>query len=112
MLRAYLVGAVVPGWSQVDPSAEALLMVIMGGPGTVIGPLIGAVIIEPVSEMANLFTRHWPLALGVLYVVVILFAPQGIVGWLQQRLTSPARRAARSEPVSEVRPAAVSGEVA
>jgi branched-chain amino acid transport system permease protein len=110
VLRAYLVGAVVPGWSQVDPSAEALLMVIMGGPGTVIGPLVGAAIIEPVAEMANLFTRHWPLVLGVLYVVVILGAPEGIVGWLRRRLPAGASRPVTSERPSEALPAAASSE--
>jgi branched-chain amino acid transport system permease protein len=110
VLRAYLVGAVVPAWSQVDPSAEALLMVIMGGPGTVIGPLVGAAIIEPVAELANLFTQRWPLVLGVLYVVVILFAREGIVGWLRQRF--PARPKVEAEALiltsaaaTEVRPA-------
>lgn len=111
VLRAYLVGAVVPGWSQVDPSAEALLMVIMGGPGTVIGPLVGAAIIEPASEMANLFTSHWPLVLGVLYVVVILFAPQGIVGWLLQRRPVRRRLVRPSRPVEEPFAAAATGEV-
>ena len=37
VLRAYLTGAVTPGWAEVTPSAEALLMVIMGGPGTITG---------------------------------------------------------------------------
>jgi branched-chain amino acid transport system permease protein len=110
VLRAYLVGAVVPGWAQVDPSAEALLMVIMGGPGTVIGPLVGAAIIEPVSEMANLFTRHWPIVLGLLYVVVILFAPEGIVGWIAPRLPAIGRLAKRPAAAIEAAPAAVSGE--
>ena len=109
VLRAYLVGAVVPAWSQVDPSAEALLMVIMGGPGTVVGPLVGAAIIEPVSEMANVFTRRWPLVLGVLYVIVILFAPEGIVGWIRQRL--PVRkRPAGNRAAEEAVPAAVPSE--
>jgi branched-chain amino acid transport system permease protein len=112
VLRAYLVGAVVPAWSQVDPSAEALLMVIMGGPGTVIGPLVGAIIIEPVSEMANLFTRHWPLVLGGLYVVVILFAPEGIVGWIQQRLPAGPPRLKRRSKAAEPVAAAVSSEAA
>jgi branched-chain amino acid transport system permease protein len=112
VLRAYLVGAVVPGWSQVDPSAEALLMVIMGGPGTVIGPLVGAAIIEPVSEMANLFTRHWPFVLGLLYVVVILFAPQGVVGWIRQRLAPGGRPAGTSEQAGLTIQPAVSSDVA
>ncbi|MFI5267094.1 MAG: branched-chain amino acid ABC transporter permease [Chloroflexota bacterium] len=105
VLRAYLVGAVVPGWSQVDASAEALLMVIMGGPGTVIGPLVGAAIIEPVSELANLFTQRWPLVLGVLYVVVILFAREGIVGWVRERF--PARMTAGTESLALPAAAAV-----
>ena len=99
-------------WLTLSVLCLSLLMVIMGGPGTVIGPLVGAVIIEPVSEMANVFTRHWPLVLGVLYVVVILFAPQGIVGWLQQRVAASGRRWPRSERAGEPIPAAVSGEVA
>lgn len=91
VLRAYLVGAVVPEWSLVDPSAEALLMVIMGGPGTLIGPLIGAAIIEPGAEIAGFFTTHWLLVLGVLYVIVVLLAPEGIVGWVKRRLPGAAR---------------------
>lgn len=86
VLYAFLVGAVAPGWAGVTPSAEALLMVIMGGPGTVIGPVVGAVVIISVSEIASMFTQRWMIVLGTTYVVVILFAPDGIVGRLRRLL--------------------------
>lgn len=85
VMRVFLTGAVVPSWAEVTPSAEALLMVIMGGPGTVIGPLIGAAIIVPAGQVANFFTTRWQLVLGAIYVVVILFAPEGLVGWARRR---------------------------
>lgn len=87
VLRAYLTGAVTPGWAEVTPSAEALLMVIMGGPGTVVGPLLGAAIIVPAGQIANFFTTRWMLVLGTIYIVVVLFAPEGIIGTLQRRLS-------------------------
>lgn len=84
VLYAFHVGAIAPGWAGVTPSAEALLMVIIGGPGTVVGPLVGAGVIIPVSEVANIFTQRWMMVLGATYVVVILFAPDGIVGRLRR----------------------------
>ncbi len=84
VLRAYLTEAVTPGWAEVTPSAEALLMVIIGGPGTVVGPLIGALIVVPAGQIANFFTNRWQLVLGVVYVLVVLFAPGGIIGLLRR----------------------------
>jgi len=84
VLRAYLTEAVTPGWAEVTPSAEALLMVIMGGPGTIVGPVIGAAIVVPAGQIANFFTNRWMIVLGAIYVVVVLFAPGGIVGWLRR----------------------------
>jgi branched-chain amino acid transport system permease protein len=86
VLRAYLTGAVTPGWAEVTPSAEALLMVIMGGPGTIMGPVIGAAIIVPAGQIANFFTTRWMLVLGVIYVAVVLFAPEGIIGAVRRRV--------------------------
>jgi branched-chain amino acid transport system permease protein len=91
VLRAYLTGAVTPGWAEVTPSAEALLMVIMGGPGTVFGPIIGAAIIVPAGQIANFFTTRWMLVLGVIYVAVVLFAPEGIIGAVRRRLVREDR---------------------
>ncbi len=91
VLRAYLTEAVTPGWAEVTPSAEALLMVIIGGPGTVVGSLIGAAIVVPAGQIANFFTNRWQLVLGTIYVVVVLFAPGGIMGWLRRGLVREER---------------------
>jgi branched-chain amino acid transport system permease protein len=84
VLYAFLAGAMVPDWATVTPGAEALLMAIMGGPGTVIGPLLGAAIIVPGAQVAALFTTRWQLVLGLVYVLVILFARDGIVGLVRR----------------------------
>jgi branched-chain amino acid transport system permease protein len=57
----------------------------MGGPGTVLGPLLGAAIIVPGAQIAALFTTRWQLVLGLVYILVILFAPEGIVGLVRRR---------------------------
>lgn len=85
VLYAFLAGAMVPDWASITPSAEGLLMAIMGGPGTVAGPLLGAAIIVPGAQIAALFTTRWQLVLGLVYVLVILFAPEGIIGLLRRR---------------------------
>jgi branched-chain amino acid transport system permease protein len=85
ILYAFLAGAMVPDWATVTPSAEGLLMAIMGGPGTVLGPLLGAAIIVPGAQIAALFTTRWQLVLGLVYILVILFAPEGIVGLVRRR---------------------------
>jgi branched-chain amino acid transport system permease protein len=88
ILYAFLAGAMVPDWATVTPSAEGLLMAIMGGPGTVLGPLLGAAIIVPGAQIAALFTTRWQLVLGLVYILVILFAPEGIVGLVRRRRRS------------------------
>lgn len=72
-------------------SAEALLMVILGGAGTLIGPAIGAVLIVLLENVISSYTERWLLILGVIYVAVTLFAPRGLAGLLHKfRKPGPA----------------------
>jgi len=66
-------------------SAKGLLMVILGGAGTLVGPILGAGIIVFLENIICTFTERWSLVLGVIYVVVILFFPNGILGGFQKR---------------------------
>jgi len=61
-------------------SAEALIMVILGGAGTLIGPAIGAGLIVFLEDFVSSMTEHWVLVLGVIYVLVTLLAPRGLIG--------------------------------
>jgi branched-chain amino acid transport system permease protein len=61
-------------------SVEALLMVAVGGAGTLTGPVLGAGIIIFIKNMLSQYTERWLLVLGILYIVVIAVAPKGIIG--------------------------------
>ncbi len=79
-LYAYFNRFVSPDDLHVIQSAEALIMVILGGAGTLIGPAIGAALIVFLEDFVSSMTEHWLLVLGIIYVLVTLFAPRGLVG--------------------------------
>ena len=80
MLAAYHIGYVSPADLGVLLSAKVLLMVILGGAGTLIGPALGAGLIVLLENVVSAQTERWTLILGAIYVSVVLFAPQGILG--------------------------------
>lgn len=72
-----------------------VLMAILGGKGTLWGPVIGAVIFHVTKEFFWTYLLGWQrVALGVLIVVVVLFFPQGIMGWVAERRGKLAGRQA------------------
>ncbi len=79
-LYAYYNRFVGPEYLYVIQSAEALIMVILGGAGTLLGPAIGAALIVFLEDFVSTMTEHWVLVLGVIYVLVTLFAPRGLIG--------------------------------
>ena len=85
VLWAYFNGFVAPTDVQLLTSVETLLMVALGGPGTLAGPAIGAAVIVFLKNFVSVYTKRWLLILGAVYIGVILFAPRGIVGALRGR---------------------------
>jgi branched-chain amino acid transport system permease protein len=65
-------------------SAEVLLMVILGGAGTLYGPALGAALIIFLENLISSYTTHWLFCLGVIYVAATLYAPQGLVGLFER----------------------------
>ena len=61
-------------------SAQVLMMVILGGMGTLVGPAIGAVLLIELIDQAAEFTEHWKLIVGVVVVVITLFGKGGLAG--------------------------------
>jgi branched-chain amino acid transport system permease protein len=90
VLWAYYNGFVSPVEVQLITSVETLLMVALGGPGTLVGPALGAGVIVFLKNFVSVYTKRWLLILGGVYIGVILFAPQGIMGAL--RRISPNRK--------------------
>lgn len=79
-LYAYLNRYVSPGYVHVVMSAEVLLMVVLGGAGTLFGPAIGAALFVWLENMISGYTERWLMLLGMVYVLVGMFAPNGLTG--------------------------------
>lgn len=71
-------------------SGQAVMMAILGGAGTFFGPFVGAAVFLMVENVVSTRTEHWPLVVGLVFVLFILVARQGIWGTLVARLR-PAR---------------------
>jgi branched-chain amino acid transport system permease protein len=84
VLLAYYNGFVGPSELHLVTSAEVLIMVILGGAGTLFGPAIGAGIIIFIKTFVSGYTEHWMIILGALYMATIIFAPQGVYRLFKQ----------------------------
>ncbi len=71
-----------PGLMHWTKSGELIVMVILGGMGTLVGPVFGAAALLLLEEVLTGITEHWMVILGPLLVFVVLFARRGIYGWL------------------------------
>ena len=78
VLLVYYNGFVSPSELHLVTSAEVLIMVILGGVGTLFGPAIGAGIITLVKNFVSGYTEHWMIILGALYMATVMLAPQGV----------------------------------
>ncbi len=81
-LLADQAGYVSPDLMHWSRSGEILVMVLLGGMGTLIGPVIGAATLLLMEEFLAMFTEHWMVILGPFLLLVVLFAGQGIYGLL------------------------------
>ena len=89
------VGIINPGEFAPGNSIEAVLWVAVGGRGTLIGPIIGAILVNfGKTWLTGALPEVWLFALGALFIVVTLLLPKGIVGlWGQMKNRSQARKA-------------------
>jgi len=80
VLWAHTNGQVSPETLVLTTSVDALLMVVLGGAGTLIGAPIGAAIIFGMREYLSTLVPWWQYALGAFYVLTILYLPSGLIG--------------------------------
>jgi branched-chain amino acid transport system permease protein len=80
ILYAYYNGFVHPGVLGIGTSAKVLIMAILGGPGTLFGPLGGAAIIIFLENLISAYSERWQMFLGAVYILVVICAPRGIYG--------------------------------
>jgi branched-chain amino acid transport system permease protein len=85
-LYAQFNGSITPDAFFWTTSGEALLMVIIGGTGTLGGPILGAAAFILLQSLVSTYTERWMLILGATFILFVLFAPGGIVGALRGRV--------------------------
>lgn len=84
ILHAYLIGFVSPEVAFLTNSATAILMVILGGPGTLAGPCLGSAVIILIRQMVSSVIERWLIVLGLVYIGTVVFLPGGLLGLARQ----------------------------
>jgi branched-chain amino acid transport system permease protein len=79
LLYLYYNQFVSPQAVALTASAEALLMVIAGGTATLLGPIAGAAVVVIVKNVASAYIERWNFVLGAIFVVIVVFMPEGLV---------------------------------
>ena len=79
LLYLYYNQFVSPQAVALTASAEALLMVIAGGTATLLGPITGAALVVIVKNVASAYIERWNFVLGAIFVVIVVFMPEGLV---------------------------------
>ena len=87
-------GFISPQTMSLQQSAEVLLMVVLGGAGTLAGPVAGAAVITVVKTVVSSYVDRWSSLLGLVFIVAVMFMPRGLVPgcsrFFSARLPRPA----------------------
>jgi branched-chain amino acid transport system permease protein len=71
------------GWQE---SGIAVFMTLIGGAGSFAGPLLGSVIYTLLQAVVTMFTTYWPLTIGTVILLIVLFLPGGVLGLIEKRI--------------------------
>jgi branched-chain amino acid transport system permease protein len=85
MLFVVAEGSVFPDLLFWTLSLEALIMCLLGGWRTFWGPVFGAAFIVFLRTFAGIYTEYWTSILGGILIFVIVFMPEGLLGWFEKK---------------------------
>ncbi len=74
-------------------SGQVLVMVIVGGAGSLVGPVLGAAVFLLLENYLSTLTNSWALILGSLFIAFVIFVPEGLWGMVRRRIAAGARPA-------------------
>ena len=108
VLFTYFNGFIAPTNVYWTMSGTVLIMVLIGGAGTMIGPVLGAALIVILETVIATYTDMWMLLLGVIFIFFVIFLPEGIYGvwqrstrkWLKGKIPQPELKKVDREKVS------------
>ena len=98
ILYVYYNQFISPQALALTASAEVVLMVISGGAGTLLGPIVGAALVVVMKNVASAYIARWNFLLGAIFVIIIIFMPEGLVPGTV-RLVRRLRRSKAAKPV-------------
>jgi branched-chain amino acid transport system permease protein len=108
-LFVYYTQFISPQTTALTASAEVLLMVIAGGPATLLGPIVGAALVVIVKNVVSGYIERWNFLLGAIFVAIVILMPEGLVpgtarlwrvGWRRFRRRQAVVIAQGAEPKS------------
>jgi branched-chain amino acid transport system permease protein len=79
ILFVYYTQFISPQTLALTSSAEVLLMVISGGPGSLLGPVVGAALVVVVKNVVSGYIERWNFLLGAIFVAIVILMPDGLV---------------------------------
>lgn len=79
-LYTYFNGFIAPSDVYWTMSGAVLIMVLIGGAGTILGPVLGATLIVTLETLVSSYTDLWMLIVGAVFIIFVIFFPKGIVG--------------------------------
>ena len=107
ILYVYYTEFISPPTVALTSSAEGVLMVISGGSGTLLGPIVGAALVEIIKNVASAYITRWNMVLGGIFVAIVIFMPEGLVPGGMRLLrqvfrsrTPPPAQTAGAQPAS------------
>ena len=93
ILFIYYTEFISPQALALTASAEGLLMVISGGAGTLLGPVVGAALVVIVKNVVSAYITRWNFMLGAIFVAIVVFMPEGLVPGAVRLTRWPGARA-------------------
>lgn len=100
ILFVYYTQFISPQTLALTSSAEVLLMVISGGAGTLLGPIVGSTLVVVVKTVVSGFIERWNFLLGAIFVAIVILMPEGLVpGSVRLWRIAWRRRGRRTAPV-------------
>lgn len=95
-------------FSYIDPhlvfgsevSINAIIPAIIGGVGTVWGPILGSLVLTPISELTGTLLANYSgmnlMVYGLILIIVIIYLPEGVMGWIQDRRSQKKHKQSKS----------------